>query len=173
MNWPTFGENFQKMYKDQLLFSLEREIQLLKKMAPMIEAKDLDFRPGEKVRSSVELMRYLSYIGGTMLRWFVKDDLNAEVWAGIRAHAGNVTIENFPDYLDQQLADIRSYMAEVTEEDLLNKEVSLPTKEKMMLGAAIINAPIKWLAVYRMQLFVNLKLNGRPELGTRDAWYAN
>jgi hypothetical protein len=40
----------------------------------------------------------------------------------------------------------------------------------MKLGAAIINAPIKWMASYRMQLFLNLKINGNVELGTKDAW---
>jgi hypothetical protein len=46
----------------------------------------------------------------------------------------------------------------------------LPSKEKMILGTAIINAPIKWLAAYRLQLFTYLKMNGRSDISTREAW---
>jgi hypothetical protein len=52
----------------------------------------------------------------------------------------------------------------------MQKEVEMPWKGKMPLGAAIINAPVKWLTTYRMQLFLYLKMNGRPELATGDAW---
>ena len=57
-----------------------------------------------------------------------------------------MTIATFPERLDEQLEQIRAFMNELTEEDLLTKEATLPSKEKMILGKAIINAPIKWLA---------------------------
>lgn len=158
------------MYKQHLYQNLEREIMLLKQLAKTIEEKDLDFRQHEKVRSNIELMRYLSGVGANMLRWFIDNDLNAEEWLKIREHQKTLTLENFPSRLDEQLATIKRYMDAVTEEDLLTKEVTLPSKETMVLGSAIINAPIKWLASYRMQLFVNLKLNGHQDLVTKDAW---
>jgi hypothetical protein len=158
------------MYKQHLLFNLEREINLLKQLAPFIEEQDLDFRPHEKVRSVHELMGYLSNIGALMLRWFVHNDISKEEWVTIREERKHLTREGFIKKLDWQLEQVRHYMNLVSEEDLVMKEVELPSKEKMPLGAAIINAPIKWLSSYRMQLFVFLKMNGRVEIGTREAW---
>lgn len=158
------------MYKHQLLQNLQREVFLLKQLAPFIQQNDLDYRPAEKMRSTHELMQYLSGIGATMLRWFVKNDLTPEEWVKIREHRKTLTLDNFKERLDQQMADIVMYMDMITEEDLVKKEVELPSKEKMILGTAIINAPIKWLAAYRMQLFVYLKMNGRQELSTKEAW---
>jgi len=147
-----------------------REIALLKQLAPFIREEDLAFRPAEKVRSTYELMQYLSGIGATMLRWFIKNDLNPEEWVKIRAYRATLTRENFVERLDQQWIDIQTYMAEISDEDFEHRLVELPNKEKMVLSAAILNAPLKWLTTYRMELFVYLKLNGRAELGTREAW---
>lgn len=158
------------MYKHQLLQNLQREIFLLKQLAAFIEPRDLDFRPAEKMRSTHELMQYLSTIGATMLRWFVLNDLTPDEWTKIREYRKTLTLDNFKERLDEQMADILRYMEMIPEEDLLKKEVELPSKEKMVLGTAIVNAPIKWLAAYRLQLFTYLKMNGRSELSTREAW---
>jgi hypothetical protein len=58
----------------------------------------------------------------------------------------------------------------ISEKDLDTMEVELPWKEKMVLGTAIINCPIKWLATYRMQIFMYLKMNGRQDISTKEAW---
>ena len=158
------------MFKQHLLQNLQREIFLLKQLAPFIEERDLDFRPAEKMRSTLELMQYLSGVGATMMRWFVKNDLTPEEWVKIREHRKSLTRENFKERLDEQMEEILMYMNMITEDDLTKKEVELPSKEKMVLGIAIINAPIKWLAAYRYQLFTYLKMNGRPELSTKEAW---
>jgi hypothetical protein len=158
------------MYKQHLLQNLEREILLLKQLAPLIEEKDLDFKPTEKVRSTMELMQYLSSIGSTMLRWFLINDLTPEEFLKIREYRKTLTVENFPARLDEQWADIQKYMESISEDDLMNKEIELPWKEKMILGTAIINCPIKWLASYRMELFLYLKMQGRPDISTKEAW---
>jgi hypothetical protein len=158
------------MFKQHLLQNLQREIFLLKQLAGFIEERDLDFRPADKMRSTLELMQYLSGIGATMLRWFIKNDLNPEEWAKIREQRKLVTLDNFKQKLDEQLEQIVMYMDLINEEDLNTKEVELPSKEKMILGTAIINAPIKWLAAYRLQLFTYLKMNGRSDISTREAW---
>ncbi len=158
------------MFKQHLLQNLQREIFLLKQLAPFIEERDLDFRPAEKMRNTLELMQYTSGVGATMMRWFVKNDLTPEEWVKIREHRKTLTRENFKERLDEQMEEIVKYMNMITEEDMNTKEVELPSKEKMVLGTAIINAPIKWLAAYRYQLFTYLKMNGRPDLSTKEAW---
>ena len=158
------------MYKQHLLFNLEREIILLKQLAVFIEEKDLDYRPNEKVRSTYELMQYLSGIGSIMMRRFVKNDVTPEEREKIMAYRNTLTLGNFQERLDEQWEQIKMYMGEITDEELLTKEIELPWKEKMVLGAAIINTPIKWLAAYRMELFLYLKMNGKSTIGTKDAW---
>ena len=158
------------MYKQHLLQNIEREILLLKQLSKVIGEKDLDYRPVEKVRSTMELMQYLSSIGSTMMRWFLKNDLTPEEFLKIREYRKTLTIENFNDRLDEQWKDIQAYFDTITENDLLTMEVELPWKERMVLGAAIINCPIKWLATYRKELFLYLKINGRYEISTKEAW---
>jgi len=158
------------MYKQHLIQNLEREIILLKQLIPLIEEKDLAFRPTEKQRSTYELMQYLSGIGYVMLRWFVDNDITPETKAEIAAYRATLTLQNFSERIDEQWQNIVKYMNKISEEDLLTKEIELPWKEKMTLGSAIINAPIKWLAVYRMELFMYLKMNGRPTISTKEAW---
>lgn len=158
------------MYKQHLLQNIEREITLLKQLTPFIEEKDLAFRPVEKVRSTFELMQYLSTIGTYMMRHMLKNDINDEARQQYKEYRSTLTRANFNERLDKQLEEIKTYFSEISEEDLLLKEVSLPTREVLPLGAAIINAPIKWLTAYRMELFVYLKLNGHLELSTKEAW---
>ncbi len=158
------------MNKEHLLQNIHREIILIKQITPLIKESDLEFRPAEKVRSTYELMQYLSGIGGTMFRWFLVNDITPEERQKITAYRATLTIGNFSERMDEQWEIIQNYMADVTEEQLNTMEVELPWKEKMHLGRAIIAAPIKWLAAYRMQLFLYLKMNGRPEIGTKEAW---
>jgi hypothetical protein len=158
------------MYKKQLLDNLQREILLLKQLTPYIEKQHLDFRPAEKSRSTHELMQYVSGIGSVVIRRYIKNDVTPEMREKFKEYGATLTIENFNDRLDAQWEEIKLYMRDVTEDDLLHKEVELPWKEKMTLGTAIINSPIKWLATYRMQLFLHLKMSGKTELGTKEAW---
>lgn len=158
------------MYKEHLYMNMERELLLLKRHATIIQESDLDYRLTDKTRSTLELMRYLSGVGGTMMRWYIDNDLTKEEWEKINAYRATLTIGNFAERIDEQIQIIRTYMDGVTEHDLLHREIEMPNKEKLPLGAAIMMGPIKWLSSYRMQLFNHLKANGRPELGTPEAW---
>lgn len=149
---------------------MERELLLLKRHASMIQEGDLEYRNTDKTRSTMELMRYLSGVGATMLRWYIDNDLTKEEWEKITAYRATLTLDNFPARIDEQIAEIRAYMDRISEEDLLHKVIEMPNKEQLPLGAAIIMGPIKWLTTYRMQLFNHLKANGRPDMGTPDAW---
>ena len=161
------------MYKQHLLENIEREIKLLKQLSSLIEEKDLSYRPTEKVRSTFELMQYLSTIGEYMLRHLTKNDIDEAARLQYKEYRSSLTRENFIERLDKQLEEIKAHFAEINEDDLMNKEVTLPTRETMPLGVAIINAPIKWLTAYRMELFLYLKLNGNSTIGTKEAWVIN
>lgn len=158
------------MYKKHLLENIEREYKLLKQLIPLIEEQDLNFKPTEKVRTTMEIMQYLSTIGSTMLRWFLINDLTPQEFVKIRSYRNTLTLADFSERLDKQLEEIKAYFDTFTEDDLYTKEIELPWKEKMILGTAIINCPIKWLATYRMELFMYLKINKGLEISTKEAW---
>ncbi len=158
------------MYKQQLLQNIEREYKLLKQLIPLIEEQDLNFKPTDKVRTTLEIMQYLSTVGSTMLRWFLINDLTPQEFVKIRAYRNTLTLADFSERLDKQFEEIKVYFDTFTEEELYTKEIELPWKEKMILGTAIINCPIKWLTTYRMELFMYLKINKGLEISTKEAW---
>jgi hypothetical protein len=158
------------MYKKHLIENLEREIVLLKELIPQIEEKDLQFRPAEKMRSTYEIMQYLSGVGAYMFRWMLKNDITPEVRQEVTEYRSTLTLANFSERMDEQLQSIKMYLSGVTEEDLIVRVVELPWKEKMPLGQAIMNCQVKWMASYRMQLFTYLKMNGNAGIGTKEAW---
>lgn len=158
------------MYKKHLLDNIEREYKLLKQLIPLIEEQDLNFKPTDKVRTTLEIMQYLSTVGSTMLRWFLINDLTPQEFVKIRAYRNTLTLADFSERLDKQFEEIKAYFDTFSEDDLFTKEIELPWKEKMILGTAIINCPVKWLATYRMELFMYLKINKGLEISTKEAW---
>ena len=158
------------MYKKQLLDNIHREILLLKQLTQHIEPEYLDYKPTEKSRTTHELMQYLATIGTVIIRRFTKNDITPEIREKIREHAATLTIASFNERLDAQWEEIKTLMHDVSDEDLLHKEIEMPWKEKMMLGTGIMNTAVKWLATYRMQLFLYLKMSGKHEIVTKDAW---
>lgn len=158
------------MYKQHLLRSIEREIQLAKQLVPFIEEAKLDFRSGEKTRSILEVMQYLSTIGSVMMQYY-EGGMTKEDWQKTGEQNKSVTLQNFSERMDEQQKIIHDYFEKISDDDLLNKEVELFWKEKMPLGVAIMQGPLKWLTAYRMELFKLIKLSGKPEMGTKQAWY--
>jgi hypothetical protein len=157
------------MYKQHLLRAIEREIYLAKQLAPFIDESKLDFRLSEKTRSLLETMQYLSTIGSVMMQ-FYDSGMTKEDWANTAEKNKSVTLQNFAARMDEQQKIIQSYFEKISDDDLLNKEVELFWKEKMPLGLAIMQGPVKWLTTYRMELFKLVKLSGKPEISTKEAW---
>ena len=69
-----------------------------------------------------------------------------------------------------QKQEILDFFDSVSEETLLTQEAPMPGGGVLPLGAAILNGPAKWLAAYKMQLFLYAKASGAPELKTSNLW---
>ncbi len=158
------------MYKQHLIRCIGREIQLAKQLIPYIDETKLDYRMFEKTRSTLELMQYLSSIGSCMMQYYAGGMTN-EDWKTVDEKNKSVTLQNFGERMDGQQKTILGFFEKISDEDLLNVEVELFWKEKMPLGMAIMQGPVRWLATYRMELFKLLKVSGRPEMSTKQAWY--
>ena len=79
--------------------------------------------------------------------------------------------ENFLTVMEEQVAIAKKLFDKISEDDLQNKEVVYPWNGvKAALGEAIIATSIKWLAAYKLQLFLFVKLCADKQLATADAW---
>jgi hypothetical protein len=160
------------MYKQHLLNNIEKEIKICRRLFTKILPEQLDFRPREDIRSILEVLQYLSIIGWVMPGYWLKtDDTDFNTFFGAKATAAKaVKPDQFLGAMDAQLAEIKQLFSTITEDDLLNKEVSYPWGGAEPLGQAIIATSIKWLSAYKLQLFLFIKLSGEQKLGTGDAW---
>lgn len=76
------------MYKQHLLNSIEKEINICRGLYTKIPPGQMDFRPKEGVRSFFELLQYLGIIGSLMPGyWLKKDDTGFTTFFGIETIA--------------------------------------------------------------------------------------
>lgn len=158
--------------KSILLKSIVKEMMIVKRLATKIPHDQHDFRKKEGMRSTLELLQYLSGCGTGMIRyWYRTDGSDFKTFMGkLREDAVVITVDNFPQAMDAQIELITRLFDSITEEDLNSKEVDYPWGEKAPLGEAILETCLKWLVGYKMQLFLALKLSSAEALATPDLW---
>lgn len=159
--------------KQDILDAISAEIRLLLHLASKAGPEQLSFRPSEKQRSVLELLRYLAMFGpvhlygilGTdkfdMAAWGAKWTEAAARVANLDAAAAIAEIAALPDYYRTQLAD-------VSDEALREKVELFGTSGAR--AAWMLSLLISHYAAYRMQLFLTLKAGGLPQLNTMNLW---
>jgi hypothetical protein len=166
-------KNFKNMYKQHLLDNIEKEINICRRLYTKIPASKIDFRPKEGLRSILELLRYLTIVGSAMpIYWLKNDDTEFYTFFGIVDKASKtMPHERFLTAMDEQMATIRDLFDQISEDDLINKEVVYPWGGKAPMGEAIMATSIKFLTGYKLQLFLFIKLCDDQKLNTDDAWF--
>ena len=161
------------MYKQHLLNNIEKEINICRRLYTKIPPGQMDFRPKKGVRNILELLQYLGIVGSTMpAYWLKKDDTDFDTFFGtIDKAIKTIPYERFPTAMDEQMATIRDLFDQISEDDLMNKEVAYPWGGKAPMGEAIIATSIKFLTGYKLQLFLFIKLCDDQKLTTPDAWF--
>ena len=156
--------------KSELLTSLEKEVRILLHLASKIDPAWLDYRPTPKQRSTMELLRYLSYMGPMLVKLaFGKvERSDRTVWTAVHQAA---EARNF----DETLAEIASHtdayaalLADVSDADFRVEMDGFSGKTTR--GSFIVNLVLCGCAAYRTQLFLYLKACGREELTTANLW---
>jgi hypothetical protein len=160
------------MYKEHLINNIEKEISICRRLYTKIPATQIGFRPKEGIRSILELLQYLGFIGSCMLSyWLKRDDSDFQTFFDKKnAVAKAMSHEQFLRIMDEQMATIKDLFTQINEDDLFNKEITYPWGGKAPLGEAIIATSIKWLSAYKLQLFLFIKLSEDIKLTTADAW---
>jgi hypothetical protein len=127
-----------------------------------------DYRPSASQRTTLELLRYLAGCGIGGLRAMANSDW--KVFNEELARNKEMPADGFPAAMTRQKQAIEQFFASTSEATLETKEAKMPGGGTLPLGAAIINGPLKWLAAYKLQLFLYAKATGAHQIGTANAW---
>jgi hypothetical protein len=155
--------------KPELIAALQDEVRILLHLAAKIDRAQLDYRPSPKQRSTLELLRYLSMMGPTIIYYAKTNAQDFSFWGDAE------TLANARDF-DQTVAAIAAqkdaYAAALdpmSDADFRG-EVKNFDGSTMSRGAFIISLVLGGCVAYRTQLFLYLKACGREELGTTNLW---
>jgi hypothetical protein len=155
--------------KTELTALLHKEVRILLHLAGKLDISQLDYRPTSKQRSAIDLLRYLSFMGPTLVAAAKNGKFDSDAWKAEVAAADNrnldqtlAVIASLPDAYDRVLADMTDadFRTEMTGFDGL----------KISKGAFIVNLVLGGHAAYRTQLFLYLKACGQEHLGTVNLW---
>jgi hypothetical protein len=154
--------------KAELTSSLQNEVRILLHLATKVDRQQLGYRPTPKQRSTIELLRYLSYMGPVMVRAARAGGFDPEAWSA------EVKAAEARDF--DQTIDAISAMADAYEKllgDMKDEDLRAPLEmfgRKSTKGSFLVNTVLCGYAAYRTQLFVYLKACGREELSTMNLW---
>ena len=127
-----------------------------------------DYRPSDSQRTTLELLRYLAGCGIGGLRAMANSDW--KLFSEELARNQDMAAEDFPAAMTRQKHAIEQFFVSASEAALETKEAKMPGGGTLPLGAGIINGPLKWLAAYKLQLFLYAKATGAHQIGTANAW---
>jgi hypothetical protein len=158
-------------HKDQILAVLEKETDILKRLFTLIPDTMYDYTPMPGMRTTLELLKYVSWCSLSCVESYIETDQEKSrmIYSNYDDYGETMKPEDFPARMDEQMEKMRSLLNNITDDEMLSREVVLPWREPKQLGEALIETSVKWLAGYKMQLFLYMKLNG-IELDTGDCW---
>jgi len=154
--------------KEQVSSAMTRECDICLHLFSKLNPDAYDYRPSASQRTTLELLRYLASCGIGGLRAMANADwklFNEEL-----ARNHEMPADGFPAAMTRQKQAIEQFFASTSEATLETKEAKMPGGGTLPLGAGIINGPLKWLAAYKLQLFLYAKATGAHQLGTANAW---
>ena len=161
------------MYKQHLLNAIEDEMKICKRLYTKIPQDKMDFRPKDDMRSIHELLQYLCIVGTALPNYWL-NEIETDFFAEFDKKAAvskQMLHEQFLSVMSDQIELTHKLFDQVSEDDLLNKEVIYPWGGKAPFGEAIISTSIKFLTGYKLQLFLLIRMCTDQKLGTADAWF--
>lgn len=155
--------------KDQLLAAMTHECDVAIHIHSKLTPKAAEYRPSPDQRNTTELLRYLSICGIAGTTSMARGDW--KLFAGFRERSANLAVSDFPAAMKKQKEELTALFGSLTEDQFTRQEAPLPGGSMTQpLGVAIMNGPLKWLAAYKMELFVYAKASGAGDIGTSNAW---
>lgn len=157
------------MTKAELIEALQHEVKILVHLAGKIDRTTLEYRPTPKQRSTLELLRYLSMMGPTIIRYAKTTTWDPALWSDAVKVADARDFDQTVAAIAAQRDEYAALLGGMSDADF-KREVKNFDGSMTSAGAFIVNLVLCGCAAYRTQLFVYLKACGREELGTVNLW---
>ena len=157
------------MTKAELIAALQHEVRILVHLAGKVDRTKLDYRPTPKQRSTIELLRYMSMMGPTIIRYAKTNSTDPALWGDAAKAAEARDFDQAVAAIAAQSAEYASLLDDMTDADFRG-EVGSFDGSTTSRGAFIVNLVLGGCAAYRTQLFLYLKACGREELSTMNLW---
>lgn len=152
----------------ELITALQKEVRILVHLAGKIDRAQLDYRPTPKQRSSLELLRYLSYMGPLLIET-ARSSFDPAVWQAAAQEADACGFDEILARIAAQSDTYAKVLSAMPDSDF-RAEMTGFDGQKITRGAFIVAYVLSGHAAYRTQLFVYLKACGREELTTANLW---
>ena len=154
--------------KSELLACLQNEVRILLHLIGKIDRSAIDYRPTPKQRSTLDLLRYLSMMGPTLIR-IANNQADFGTWKAENEAASARNFDQTVAKIAEQKQTYETLLAGMSDETL-RAEIDNFDGSKTSRGVFIVKYVVQAHAAYRTQLFLYLKSCGCEELNTRNLW---
>lgn len=154
--------------KDDILELILNECDIVLHLYGKVPPGGMDYRPTPGQRSTLELLRYLSYCAIAGAKAMADGD-----WEAYRAYAeagAALPADDFPAALERQKSELRTFFEGLTQEQLETQTASTPVGQEMSLEKALVLLPLHWMVGYRMQLYLYCRQGGNDQIWTPNCW---
>jgi hypothetical protein len=155
--------------KPELIQSLQNEVRILLHLASKIEPTMIEYRPTPKQRSAIELLRYLSMMGPTIIRLAKAESPDMAMWTSAVQAAEARDFDQTLAAIARQSDEYAQLLGDMSDSDFRSETTGFDGT-KTTRGALIVNFVLCGCAAYRTQLFLYLKACGQEQLGTLNLW---
>jgi len=154
--------------KDELISALQSEVRILLHLAGKVDRNKLDYRPGAKQRSTLELLQYLTIMGPHLVRFIKAGTFDGPAWQSAEAAAKKLDFDGVIAALERQSSQYADLVGGYSDDEFRGEIEMFGRKTNR--GPLIVNLVLGGHAAYRTQLFLYLKACGREELNTMNLW---
>ena len=165
---PKTKNETMVLTKEELISSLQNEVRILLHLASKVDRNQLDYRPTPKQRSTIELLRYLTIMGPSLIPAIKTGTFDGAAFGASQAAANAMNIDRVIAAIEKQSSDYAQQLGSWSDADFRG-EIDLFGK-KTSRGSHIVFVVLSGYAAYRTQLFLYLKACGRDELNTMNLW---
>jgi hypothetical protein len=154
--------------KAELIAALQKEVGILIHLAQKLDDTSMHYRPTAKQRSSLELLRYLTVMGPSLVQATKEGKFDPAAWQTRTEHAHTLDLAGVIATLVKQKDAYPDLLRDISDEEF-RKPIEMFGNSSSK-GAFLVNLVLGGYAAYRTQLFLYLKSTGREELGTLNLW---
>jgi len=154
--------------KEELIASLQNEVRILLHLAGKVDRSQLDYRPSPKQRSTIELLRYLTIMGPSLVPAIRTGAFDGAAFGAAQAKANAMNLDQVIAAIEKQSGDYAQQIGQFSDADFRG-EIDFFGK-KASRGSHMVYLVLGGFAAYRTQLFLYLKACGRDELNTMNLW---